>query len=113
MHVGRWILGHVKHKSMYKYLKINQKDIFDIFRSMGMVRQALEPETDPVVEINFQTARDALDALYAVEDVGEERTERLSSTRLELIFHGIVLANLPDSVPTEIRDSIPVMLIQE
>ena len=97
---------------MYKYLKINQKDIFDIFRSMGVIKQALEPDTNPIVEINFQTARDALDTLYNTEDAGEERTERLNSTRLELIFHGIDLANLPASVSQEIRDSIPVMLIQ-
>jgi hypothetical protein len=97
---------------MYINLKINQKDIFDIFRSMGSIRQALEPDTDPVVEINFQTARDALDTLYRVEDAGEERTERLYSTRLELIFHGIVLANFPESVSQEIREGIPVMLIE-
>ncbi|MFA5817323.1 MAG: hypothetical protein WC865_17095 [Bacteroidales bacterium] len=98
---------------MYKTIQVSFKQLFGIFRSMGNIKQAIEPDFIREVNLNFETSRDALDILYSVDDAGEERNERLKSATLELIFHEIDLASLPESVSQEIRDQIPVILLNQ
>ncbi|HBB90841.1 MAG TPA: hypothetical protein DC042_03765 [Bacteroidales bacterium] len=96
---------------MYKTLELNQGQLLDVFRSMGTLRQILDPVILSEVNLNFETARNSLQVLAYNIRVMEEDTEILMPTILELLFYEIDLTTLPESVTQEVRDQIPSILI--
>ncbi|MFA5816670.1 MAG: hypothetical protein WC865_13740 [Bacteroidales bacterium] len=98
---------------MYKTIPVSLKQLFAVFRSMGDLKQSMEPDFIREVNLNFETSRDALDILLNFNDTGEERNERLKYAILEHIFYEIDPVTLPESVSQEIRDQIPLILLNQ
>jgi len=98
---------------MYKILELNQKEIMEIFRSMGNIKLALDPGFIAEVNLNFETARDSLQTLAYNISAMEEDSEILLPTILQLILYEINLALLPESVGQEIRDEIPAIFLTQ
>ncbi len=95
---------------MYKTLEVNQKQMLDVFRSMGTIRQILDPVAVSEVNLNFETARNSLQVLAYNIRAMEEDSEILMPTILELVLYEIDPDTLPESVTQDVRDQIPSIL---
>jgi acyl carrier protein phosphodiesterase len=96
---------------MYKTLELNQKQMLEVFRSMGTIRQILDPVVLSEVNLNFETVRNSLQVLAYNFRAMEEDREILMPTILELVLYEIDQATLPESVPQDVRDQIPQILL--
>ena len=96
---------------MPKILELNQKQVLDVFRSMGSIKQAIDPDSPFEVNINFETSRDALETIDENIKAMEENPKILRPTILELVLYEIDPAMLPESVSQEIKDQIPDFLL--
>jgi hypothetical protein len=96
---------------MYKTLELNQKQMLDVFRSTGTIRQILDPVVLSEVNLNFETARNSLQVLAYNIRAMEEDSEILMPTILELVLYEIDQATLPESVTQDVRDQIPSVLL--
>lgn len=104
------VYGTREIKPMIKILELNQKEIMEIFRSMGNIKLALHPEYISEANLNFETARDALQILEYNTRAMAEDPEILMPTILELVLYLIDLNSLPEAITQEIRDQIPAFL---
>ena len=80
--------------------------MLDVFRSMGTIRQILDPVVLSEVSLNFETARNSLQVLAYNIRAMEEDCEILMPTILELVLYEIDQATLPESVSQDVRDQI-------
>ena len=85
--------------------------MLDVFRSMGTIRQILDPVVLSEVNLNFETARNSLQVLAYNIRAMEEDSEILMPTILELVLYEIDQATLPESVTPDVRDQIPSILL--
>jgi len=96
---------------MYKVLELNQKQVLDVFRSMGCIKQAIDPDIPFEVKINFETSRDAFEVLENNIKAMEESPDILKPTILNLVLYEIDPTTLPEIVTQEVLNQIPSFLI--
>ena len=98
---------------MYKTTEVNRKQLLETFFSMTAIRQAISPDFQNEINLNFETSRNALETIDENIRAMEENPEILRPTILELVLYEIDLGTLPETVSQEIKDLVPDFLLNQ